>query len=69
MNSSKAKSAIINTGKGKKRKAETMTGTTESRMEEAYQILKKVAKPSESTTPDECSLFASNKTEIVRCNL
>lgn len=57
MNSSKAKSAIINTGKGKKRKAETMTGTTESRMEEAYQILKKVAKPSESTTPDECSLY------------
>lgn len=34
-----------------------MTGTTETRMEEAYQILKKVAMPSESTTPDECSLY------------
>lgn len=34
-----------------------MTGTTDTRMEEAYQILKKVAVSSESTTPDECSLY------------
>lgn len=52
---STAKSAVVVGQKGKKRMAQTMAAN-ETRMEEAFQLLKKVAEP-ESTTWDECALY------------